>query len=458
MDEHYNGILDMFKTKAKKQYKIYEDYLNKAEELLNYSLNYSSKVSELINLLMENAFLRNKFEIKEYFDSLENFEETENIEMILDRFTKSDFLKKKNLFPEIKQKIGTNLKINFSDLQTIYEKFLEEERVEVKFSNSRIEQGPGSSMPSEIMENDTKFQILYRNLIDSISQFTVLLVKNFYESFNKDSLMEISTVLKTLIRTIKSYLFRVKEQLINTSIDTDIGDFSLQNITNYNQEVVVLNKKLDLLEKIEYDKVLDLKEKNSKLRLIKNHLDSLKLENENLSKLTNDNNFYFSEQNEIILSYERSIKDKQLFIQTKKLEIKALKDEAEDKNSQLEILLLEIIEKQNEIHQFEILNHDSTRQIRELGVKLDITKADLLEVKKKEGKKKLKLEEKNLELNRLTEIIAKVEEEILNIQKTKEMDLQLEFNKLENDFQNKIRQKVRNELDLELDLRKKNLF
>ena len=65
---------------------------------MNFSLNYTSKTSELILLLMENAFLHNKFEIKNHFDSLIDFEEEENVNNILDRFNKSDFLRKKDVF------------------------------------------------------------------------------------------------------------------------------------------------------------------------------------------------------------------------------------------------------------------------------------------------------------------------------------------------------------------------
>lgn len=444
METSYNEILMNFKNKAKKQYKIYEDYLNKSEDLLNYSIDYSSKSIELISSLLENALLKNEYDIKEHFDSVKNIEETENVNTILDRFKKSEFLKKKFLFSDIKKNFKTKLHINIFELQSIYNKFLEEDRA--KFSNSRIEHGGvNSSLASEILDGETKFQIYYKNLQDAVTQFTILLVKNFYESFNQDCLNDLSGALKTLLRTIKTYLYKLKDKIANKSIETDVSDLnlSLGNITNFNEEITELNKKLDLLEKLEYDKLLDLKEKNSKLRMIQNHVESLKIENEELSKTATESNYFFLEQKEIILSYERSIKDKKILINVKKLEINALKDDAEEKNNKLENLLIEIIDKENEINQVLLINGESNKQILELNKKIFKTSEHLVKVKKVQNEKNSNKEKKKNDLKKLNEIVKKMEDDILKIKKINNKSLEEEINRLENKFQDKIKEKIR---------------
>lgn len=429
MEINYNNIIETFKNKAKKQYKIYEDYLNKSEDLLNYSIDYSSQSTELISKLLENALLKNEFDIKEHFESVNDVEVVENVNNILEKFKKSGFLKKKFLFSDIKNNFKTKLHINIPELQSVYNKFLEEDRV--RFSNSRIEQGQGggvnSSLASEILEVETKFQIYYKNLLDAITQFTMLLVKNFYESFNQDCLNDLSGALKTLIRTIKTYLYKLKDKIINRSKDTDLSEMNISigniNITNFNDEVTQLNQKLDLLEKVEYDKLLDLKEKNSKLRMIQNHVESLKIENEELTKTATENSYFFLEQKEIILSYERSIKDKENLINVKRLEIKALQNEAEEKNSKLEILLLEVIDKENEINQILLMNEETSKQILELDKKIFSVSEHLEKVKNAEEEKNLNKEKKKNDLKKLNEVIGKIEKEILAIEKKKMMFL-----------------------------------
>jgi hypothetical protein len=400
--------------------------------------------NEAISSILEHTFLKDKFDIKNHFELNLDPTSLDNTEDILDRFEKSEFLRKKNIFQDIKSKMKNNFNVDFNKIQNLYDRLIDDERI--KFSNSRIEQGPGSSFPSEIMEDQAKFQILYKNLIDTITQFSNLLLKNFYESFNKESLVDLTSALKTLLRTIKSYLVRVKDDILNKSLSfekSDYADFTLQNINNYNEEVTEMNKKLDLLEKIEYDKVLELKEKNAKLQMIKNHLESLKKENEILTKETNESNFYFSEQNEIILSYERSIKKKQIYVENKKIEIEDLRIRADEKNNELENLLIEIIEKENEINQFEVLIFESNKSLLDLEKKLNTVRANSEKIKILEDRKKNAIELKKKDCERLTEIITKLEEEINFLDENQEFKLNGDLFKLEEKYQTKIKQKVR---------------
>jgi hypothetical protein len=60
---------------------------------------------ELSELLIENAFLSQEFDIKGFFSSKTDEEKLELVRQSVSRLTSSQFLKKKNLYQELKNDI-----------------------------------------------------------------------------------------------------------------------------------------------------------------------------------------------------------------------------------------------------------------------------------------------------------------------------------------------------------------
>ena len=90
---------------------------------------------------------------------------------------------------------------------------------------------------------------------------------------------------------------------------------------NFNEEVEGITKQLDEIEKIEYEKLMALKDKNNKLNIIQNHKKQLEKQNDELILTITSNEFDLLVSNEIILAYEKSINEKEKVIHEKNREI-----------------------------------------------------------------------------------------------------------------------------------------
>ncbi len=134
MKTYYEEVINNFTKRAKKQYKKYESYLDNSEDLLNFCLENTKKALDLVPMLLENALLRNPFDVKKHVEESTSIEEKENVNSIVKKFSKSEFLLKKNLFVDVKTKMKINLGWEVEDIQTKYDRFLQEYPVKLKCS------------------------------------------------------------------------------------------------------------------------------------------------------------------------------------------------------------------------------------------------------------------------------------------------------------------------------------
>lgn len=68
LETHYRSVLENFTKQAKEQYKKYENYLDNAEDLLNYTLTYLECMSGAAHGAMDAMLLGNKVELAGFFE------------------------------------------------------------------------------------------------------------------------------------------------------------------------------------------------------------------------------------------------------------------------------------------------------------------------------------------------------------------------------------------------------
>lgn len=332
--KNHESMLVKFTTKAKDMYKKYEAYLDNSEDLLNHAILYFQKTSDLAHRVMDNALLGNSFDIKEHF-LFENKDELDaNIRTILNKFGKSGFLTKKKLFLDVGQKMNLRNYLKIEELQTKYDKFLDKELEEGLPSLRKLRTLPSNEQSSisykepKSMSMNTEEQLLkeeyfeqcYMQLIKDIRVFKGLLKDGFYNFFNKKNLVIMTGQVKELIGSVFDYFNKYRDHFVDFEekefkVDTEI------NMNNFNEEVEGITKQLDEIEKIEYEKLMALKDKNNKLNIIQNHKKQLEKQNDELILTITSNEFDLLVSNEIILAYEKSINEKEKVIHEKNREI-----------------------------------------------------------------------------------------------------------------------------------------
>jgi len=325
IENHYRGVLENFTKQAKEQYKKYENYLDNAEDLLNYTLTYFNCLHEMIQGTLDSVLLENKVELNSYFD-YENKTATENnIKAIVDRFSKSQFLTKKKLFIDIKKKLNLKSILQLNDIKEKCEKLLEDV--------PRQKKPKSISIATDENLRDEMFETSYYKLVEHMTKFREMLADGLYPHFSAAAISELIKEVNSLSEELYKYLDRFK---------SDLGGKST-SIESFNIDIDALRKNLDNLEKLEYGKLIDLRDKNNKLQIIQNHIKNLSKENEDLVAKINNNEFNLLVNNEIILAYEKSIKEKEELLRQKQEELEDKRLSSEDLNQRITTLTLELI-------------------------------------------------------------------------------------------------------------------
>lgn len=325
LETHYRGVLDNFTKQAKEQYKKYENYLDNAEDLLSYALQYIECSGSMMHGALDSMIMGNKVELNGYFE-YENKAATENnIRTVIDRFSRSQFLNKKKLFVDVKKKMGIKSSFRLQELEEKCEKLMEE----------APKQKPLKSI-SLVTDDNLKeelFETSYYKLIEHINKFREMLADGLYPNFSAAALSELLTCVTGLSDDLYKYLNRFKKSMGGD--DTPVETF--------NADIDSIKRTLDNLEKLEYNKLIELREKNNKLQIIQNHIKNLSKENEELvSKITN-NEFNLLVNNEIILAYEKSIREKEQELKKKAADLENSKTSGDELNQRVAKLTLELI-------------------------------------------------------------------------------------------------------------------
>ena len=325
LETHYRTVLENFTKQAKDQYKKYENYLDNAEDLLNYVLTYFDCTNEMMHGTLEAMLLGNKVDPGAYFEYENKTANENNVRAIVDRFARSQFLNKKKLFVDIKKKMGLKAQLKLQEVQEKCEKIMEDA--------PKQKQPRSISLVTDDNLKDEMFEMSYCKLIEHINKFTEVLADGLYPNFSAAALSELLNSVNGLSEELYKYLNRFKQNMGGSETPYQ----------TFNADIDSIKKTLDNLEKLEYSKLIELREKNNKLQIIQNHIKNLSKENEDLvAKITN-NEFNLLINNEIILAYEKSIREKEEALRRKNEEVERAKASSELLNQRVAKLTLELI-------------------------------------------------------------------------------------------------------------------
>lgn len=338
-ESHYNDVLLKFTKQAKDQYLKYEAYLDNSEDLLNYTLTFFHKAIELVDKVIEGATVGSKIDFRSHFKLEGGVEIETNLKRILEKFTRSQFLTKKKLFLDIKKRMDLKSNLKLHEYKKKFDRFLDTE-IERNLTD------PGKKsfmMSSDIYERKrakTKVESgkdVYKKLMKEMVSFGDILEKKNNDWFGKNKIEDLKGNIRNLITGIRKHLLKKKESMkkeIKDSLTTkeEKNDYGLDSDDiDVEGLMIIFNEK----EKIEYNKLTRLREKNAKLTIIQNHIKNLSKENTKLNDNINNNEFNLIVNNEIIMAYEKSIIDKEEKINEKVEEIASLDSNLRSMNEKI---------------------------------------------------------------------------------------------------------------------------
>ena len=328
LETHYRNMLENFTKQAKDQYKKYENYIDSAEDLLNYALQYLSCMSEAAHGALDAMLLGSKVDLAAYFDYENKVTSENNVKAVIDRFSRSQFLNKKKLFVDVKKKMAFKPGFRLQELEEKCEKMMEE-------APKKQQPLKSISLVTDDVMKDEMFEASYYKLIEHMNKFREMLADGLYPNFSADALSELLSAVTALSDELYKYLNRFK---------TSMGGNETP-VETFNADIDSIKKTLDNLEKLEYNKLIELREKNNKLQIIQNHIKNLSKEKEDLvAKITN-NEFNLLVNNEIIMAYEKSIREKEEELKRKNEQLEEAKASGEQLNQRVAKLTMELIGK-----------------------------------------------------------------------------------------------------------------
>lgn len=111
--------------------------------------------------------------------------------------------------------------------------------------------------------------------------------------------------------------------------DTDLEVKFSEKIKAMDVDIEDMHQEMDAMENISYQKLTELREKNDKLNILENHILNLNKENEDIQKKIVQREFNLLEQDSIIISYEKNLREKETLLKKKESELEKAKIKSE---------------------------------------------------------------------------------------------------------------------------------
>ena len=372
LTKQFNEKLEVFVKQAKEQYRKYDSYLDNAEELLNYTAVIANQAFEIIDAIFSNAILAVEFDFASTFKSDHSVETDTKIKKIIEKFSKSEFLKKKKLFLDLPKKVGFKEKFNIKEVQQKYDKFLGQVKQNQQSTQrslgqatrqnfltdvySLIADGGGNVMqietpsPGRSLNTKELESCVYQHLVGLVHG--LISTKGLLEShpnyvIEPEILKELMIRVSDLMDTFKAHFIKLKNNIniddeYTQKADPDVALIEAE-FAGLNAEISRLHSKISDIEQLEYSKLLDLREENNKLLIVRNHINGLTAENQKIQEKIRKNEFSLLELDSIILAYERNIKEKEAVNAAKEKQLADARKYSQDLNFRISQLLAQIL-------------------------------------------------------------------------------------------------------------------
>lgn len=356
VESNYNKMLNKFTKQTKDQYKRYEVYLKHSEELLEYCLFHFNKSAELSHKIIESITTREKVDFKALFSLEGNAGLKKSFTSAVDKFSRSQFLAKKKLFVNIKKRLKVDDVLKLEELQKKFDKTITEEQSEDSKKHKKLSI-PSYDLHSLSITKEKSFNISLneqkkkqdrrgtcKNVLEELAAagHSMLSDQNWLsgEQFN-----DLTTEFSKFHINLKNHMMRFKERLKTDSKGkTEIETKDIDNdVEMFNEDIDVIKRNFAELEKLEYQRLIDLREKNSNLSIIQNHIKNISEDNDRLADEISDNEFHLTVNREIIAAYEKSMREKKERLKQCKEQLGKTKGEAEKFNEQVSDILGELI-------------------------------------------------------------------------------------------------------------------
>ena len=288
----YESQVKSFTQQAKDQYRKYEEYLEGAEDVINYTAIHTQRALGLLEATLDGVLLGSSFTLADFRDFEESKVGVPELETrarsVLERFSNSDFLKRKKLFLNLKQKLDFKERSRAKEMQYKYDRLLEiVNRDQINSSNKKSEKNRNITETLLVFTEDqqnksisnqesqeTKDENINHMLIKTARGLDFLrdtLKSNTGFSVDAESLKDFFDHLDELMGVLSSYCFSFKDGLARAVQFSDKTPSS-GHPSIFNEQLEGLKRHILEVEKLEYAKLHDLRDKNDKLSIIQDHI------------------------------------------------------------------------------------------------------------------------------------------------------------------------------------------
>lgn len=284
--------IDATIAKAKETYKKYDSFLENCEFVIDFLQVFGFKTIELVDTVFESFIREGEIDFSLFQKKLWTAEVEEKCRVAVEKLSKSDFLKKKKLFPDIAKVVSIANKIDWKEMQQKFDRLLSNliQSSSTKFHIPALKivktEDPYSLNSESLHVSDQKDPISKggnKNSESFINQNLMMLAqsmqytKNLIESspgatLEPDIVRDLITKTNEFIHTIQTYFFSLKNCGSFIDEEIDANNEKTEPPASLIENLEKALSKISSIEQMEFEKLLELKIKNEKLRGIQVHI------------------------------------------------------------------------------------------------------------------------------------------------------------------------------------------
>ena len=449
----HNQEMTNYRKTAELNFRKFQKQINNAEEIVDYLLFVNDRNIDLLEKVLENSYLGNNLDLKEYSEKNKSEEQMQELEISVKAISHSKFLRTKKLFLNIKDKIRKVTTFKFDELQMKFDKLLTKDgEIIKKYQENQFKvENPNL----EGREKEMIFDRRYHEFLNSVMIIKNLLEEKFFVCFKKEKIMTLVDMIKQVLDSVEEYMEDYRDKIVVKNIKKEKN--GKEDFADFNKNIDILYKKLEELENVEYEKLNSLRDKNNDLEIIKNHIQNLSKENEELIRKMTECEFDLLEQNAIILSYERNIEQKNNLLKIKNKKIEVLTEKSKDLNEKISESIINLIDTENSINKLTLQIKDNTERLQKTQKDFVIKSDILTELTKQVTNQDFIFKNQDKEKSEINKKISDYELKILDFEKNHSKS-EAELFSLEKSIRNKMSIFVKNKYDEELNLKNINFF
>lgn len=288
-EKKFSETLDSTINKAKETYRKYDAYLESAEEAINFSWTFALATLDLIDHIFENLIREADTDLTAFFKQGFNEETDAKRKAAIDKLVKSEFLKKKKLFLDLARLPALRDELDLKEKQVKFDKLasLVAHGTQPRIPITVIKPGPNQEPPSLNSESNlpdnkegpsknnggkinesfihSNLTILTQNIINSKN----MIENNPNVQVDPELLRELIQRTNEFISSIQNYFFNLKASFIEEDLNPpDANDPSMYDMENLEKTLT----RLTALEKVELEKLVEIKQKSDRLRGVHQHV------------------------------------------------------------------------------------------------------------------------------------------------------------------------------------------